>query len=99
MSRNPTSPWIRIWTLIVAVVAAPLGTLAWSSAASGSPDPVSVDITASANPSPLFEDVTYTVTLVTPDAGPLDPADTVDMQDNGTHAQPHRHAGYLHRHL
>ena len=85
MSRNPTSPWIRIWTLIVAVVAAPLGTQAWSSAASGSPDPVSVDITASANPSPLFEDVTYTVTLVTPDAGPLDPADTVDMQDNGNY--------------
>jgi hypothetical protein len=64
-----------------------MGTLAWSSTASADPDPnpVSIDIAASANPSPLGQDVTYTVTLVTPDAGPLDPADTVDVVDDGNY--------------
>jgi Domain of unknown function (DUF4214)/Bacterial Ig-like domain (group 3) len=70
-------------TLLIAGSVVSLGTLAWSSTASGDPDPVSVAIAASANPSPLGQDITYTVTLVTPDAGPLDPADTVDLQDNG----------------
>ncbi len=40
-------------------------------------------ITSSADPSPLGQDITYDLTLVTPDNGPLDPADTVDFQDNG----------------
>ena len=72
-------------TLLAACSAVSLGTLAWSSTASGDPDPLSVEIAASANPSPLGQDITYTVTLVTPDGGPLDPADTVDLQDNGNY--------------
>ena len=83
MRAHPKILLKKLLTLVVAGSAATLGSLAWSSAASADPDPVSVDIAASANPSPLGEDITYTVTLVTPDAGPLDPADTVDLQDNG----------------
>ncbi len=44
-----------------------------------------IDITPAANPSPLGQDITYTITLVTPDSGPLDPADKVDLQDNGNY--------------
>ena len=83
VSANQKKPSKRILTFLIAGSALPLGTLAWSSAASGDTDPVSIDITASADPSPLGQDITYDVTLVTPDAGPLDPADTVDLQDNG----------------
>jgi hypothetical protein len=85
MSVNPKAPWKRVLTLLIVGAAVPVSTLAGSSAASGDPDPVSIDITASANPSPLGQDVTYTVTLQTPDAGLLDPADTVDLQDNGNY--------------
>jgi hypothetical protein len=80
---HPKTLLKNVLTVFIAGSAVSLGTLAWSSTASGDPDPVSVDIAVSANPSPLGQDITYTVTLVTPDAGPLDPADTVDLQDNG----------------
>ena len=83
MSANPKRARKRILTLLIVAAALPLSTLAWSSTASGDPDPVAINIAASADPSPLGQDITYTVTLVTPDAGPLDPADTVDLQDNG----------------
>jgi hypothetical protein len=83
MPSNPKTLLKHALALLIASSAISLGTLAWASTASGDPDPVTVDIAASANPSPLGQDITYTVTLVTPDAGPLDPADTVDLQDNG----------------
>ncbi len=85
MSSNPKNARKRMLTLLIVGTAVPLSTLAWSSTASGDPDPVTIDIAASANPSPLGQDITYTVTLVTPDAGPLDPADSVDLQDNGNY--------------
>jgi hypothetical protein len=85
MSTNPKTRLKGILTLLIAGTAIPVGTLAWSSTATGDPDPVFIDIAASANPSPLGQDITYTVTLVTPDGGPLDPADTVDVVDNGNY--------------
>ncbi len=85
MSANPKKARKRVLTLLIAGSALSLGTVAWSSTASGDPDPVTLTIVASADPSPLGQDVTYTVTLVTPDAGMLDPADTVDLQDNGNY--------------
>ncbi len=83
MSANPKKARKRILTLLIAGSALSLSTVAWSSSASGDPDPVAITIAASADPSPLGQDVIYTVTLVTPDAGTLDQADTVDLQDNG----------------
>ena len=83
MPAHPKTLLRNVLTVFIAGSAVSLGTLASSSTASGDPVPVSVAIAASANPSPLGQDVTYTVTLVTPDAGPLDPADTVDLQDSG----------------
>ena len=89
MPANPKTLLKHALTLLIAGSAVSLGTLAWSSTASGDPDPdpVSIDIVASANPSPLGQDITYTVTLVTPDGGPLDPADTVNLEDNGNSIQ------------
>jgi hypothetical protein len=85
MPADPKIAWKHILTLLTAGTALPLGTLAWSSTATADPNPVSIDIVASMNPAPLGQNITYTVTLVTPDAGPLDPADTVDLQDNGNY--------------
>jgi hypothetical protein len=87
MPSNPRTLFKHLLALLITGSAVSMGTLAWSSTASADPDPnpVSIDIAASANPSPLGQDVTYTVTLVTPDAGPLDPADTVDVVDDGNY--------------
>jgi trimeric autotransporter adhesin len=87
MPSNPNTLLKHLLALLITGSAVSMGTLAWSSTASAAPDPnsVSIDIAASANPSPLGQDVTYTVTLVTPDAGPLDPADTVDVVDDGNY--------------
>ena len=74
-----------------------LGVAVRSPSAAAEPGGVPVTVTlAPSNPSPYFEDVTYTATLVTSDANPLDPVgpvDTLEFLDggndiNGCSAQP-----------
>ena len=65
-----------------------VGTVVRSPAATADPGGPSVTITvvASANPSPYYEDVTYTATLETSDSGDLAPfgtVDTLEFQDGG----------------
>ena len=45
--------------------------------------PVTIVVTATANPSTFDQDVTYTATLTTSDSGNLDLLDTIEFQDNG----------------
>ena len=45
--------------------------------------PVTIVVTATANPSTFDQDVTYTATLTTSDSGNIDLLDTIEFQDNG----------------
>ena len=45
--------------------------------------PVTITVTASANPSSFGQDVTYTATLVTSDSRSLVNPDSIEFQDNG----------------
>ena len=60
-------------------------TLGWSTSASAMPGgpPVTIVVSSTANPSTFDQDVTYTATLTTSDAGNLDNPDTIEFQDNG----------------
>ena len=84
----PFSKWkkrpVRTCAVVAAVVSIPFADLTWSSTASALPVPVTLTLGSSANPSPLYQDVIYTATVVTSDAGLLDPADTIEFQDNAT---------------
>ena len=75
----------RIWIALAAVVVVPLATLVSSRPASAIPGglPVTIMVTSSMNPSTFDQGVMYTATLTTSDANSIDPADTVDFQDNG----------------
>ena len=86
MSRrgNPFRPF-RNWIGLTAAMALSLVTLGWSTSASAMPGGLAVTIvvTATANPSTFDQDVAYTATLTTSDAGNLDITDTIEFQDNG----------------
>jgi Bacterial Ig-like domain (group 3)/Domain of unknown function (DUF4214) len=75
---------VRTCIIVAAAIFVPCATLPWSSAASAQPVPIALTLDSSANPSPLYQDVTYTATVVTSDAGLLDPADTIEFQENGS---------------
>lgn len=76
---------LPIWAVAVAAASVPLATLGWSAVASAFPGgiPVTITVTASANPSSFGQDVTYTATLVTSDSRSLVSPDSVEFQDNG----------------
>ncbi len=69
------------WLAIVGGLCVPLAALGWPSPASALPNPVSISVASSANPSAFGQDVTYTATLTTSGSGPV--GDTIDFQDNG----------------
>ncbi len=71
--------------MAAAAVLVPLATLGWSAVASALPGgiPVTITVTASANPSSFGQDVTYTATLVTSDSRSLVNPDSIEFQDNG----------------
>ena len=69
---------------LVGGLCVPLAVLGWSSPASALPNPVSISVASSANPSSSFGlDVTYTATLTTSDSGSIDAGDTIEFQDDG----------------
>ncbi len=76
---------LPIWAMAAAAVLMPWATLGWSAVASALPGgiPVTITVTASANPSSFGQDVTYTATLVTSDSRSLVNPDSIEFQDNG----------------
>ena len=86
MSRhgNPFRPF-RNWVALAVAIALSSVTLGWSTSASAMPGglPVTIVVTATANPSTFDQDVTYTATLTTSDSGNIDITDTIEFQDNG----------------
>jgi hypothetical protein len=82
-ARSTKRP-IKILLIGAAALSVPLTTLAWSSAASAQQVPVTVTVSSSANPSAAYQDVIYTATLVTSDAGALAQGDTITFADNNT---------------
>jgi hypothetical protein len=68
---------------LVGGLCVPVAALTFSSPASAATLPVSISVGSSANPSLFGQDVTYTATVTTSDAGNLDPADGIEFQDNG----------------
>ena len=85
MSVTPRAKAIRCWVGLITAVVMSLITLGWSTSASATPGgpPVTIVVSSTANPSTFDQDVTYTATLTTSDAGNLDNPDTIEFQDNG----------------
>jgi hypothetical protein len=71
------------WLALLMGLSVPLAVLGWASPASALPNPVSISVSSSANPSQFGQDVTYTATLTTSDSGSLNLGDTIEFQDNG----------------
>ena len=85
MSVTRRAKPIRCWVGLITAVVMSLITLGWSTSASAMPGgpPVTIVVSSTANPSTFDQDVTYTATLTTSDAGNLDNPDTIEFQDNG----------------
>jgi hypothetical protein len=79
-----TSRRVQVWVALAVTAMIMLFTIGIGPAASAGPTPLTVTLTSPTNPSPYYEDVIYTATVVTSDGGSLDNGDGIEFTDNGS---------------